>query len=48
MTKVAYSPVKKATKRRFFAQYSSEDIAVGFIIGVQCALALSVILYHLI
>jgi hypothetical protein len=42
------SNVKTATKKSFSSKYSREDIAIGVLIGFQCVLALTVIIYHLI
>jgi len=40
--------IKTTTKKPIASKYSTEDIAIGLLIGFQCALALTVIVYHLI
>ena len=48
MTKVATPTLKKANQKKITLEYTTGDIAIGVVIGIQCTLALSVILYHII
>lgn len=48
MTKVATPTLKQTNSKKINVEYTTGDIAIGVVIGIQCALALSVIVYHLI